>query len=67
MAAVNKGAALIAAVKTALDFQKRELNPDEKHDVVACVFDRNEHASFDEACSFAKAKKLRTGSDVAVF
>ena len=67
MAPGNKGAALIAAVKTALDFQKRELNSGEKHDVVFCAFDRNVHASFDEACSFAKANKLRTGSVAAVF
>ena len=59
-AAVNKRSALIAAVKTALDFQKGELNPGEKHEVVVCVFDRDEHALFDEACSLAKANKLRT-------
>ena len=59
-AAVNKRSALIAAVKTALDFQKGELNPGEKHEVVVCVFDRDEHALFDKACSLAKANKLRT-------
>ena len=67
MAEANNGAALIAAVKTVLDFQKRELNPGEKHDVVFCVFDRDGHASFDEACAFAKANMLRTGSVAAVF
>ena len=55
-APVNKGAALIAAVKTALDFQKGELNPGEKQDVVVCVFDRDDHALFDEACSLGQGK-----------
>ena len=67
MAAANNGAALIAAVKSAFDFQQRELSPGEKYDVVFRVFDRDEHASFDEACAFAKANMLRTGSVAAVF
>lgn len=54
----NEGPAPITVVETALERQKRELNLGEKYDVVFCVFDRDEHSSFDEACAVAKANKL---------
>lgn len=55
----NEGPAPITVVETALERQKRELNLGEKYDVVFCVFDRDEHSSFDEACAVAKANKLK--------
>lgn len=59
VAVVNEGSAPITVVKTALDHQNRELNLGEKYDVVFCVFDRDEHETFDEACALAKANKLK--------
>ena len=59
VAVVNEGASPITVVNTALDRQKRELNFGEKYDDVFCVFDKDEHASFDAACAIAKAKKLK--------
>ena len=55
----NEGPAPITVVETALERQKRELNLGEKYDDVFCVFDRDEHPSFDEACAVAKANKLK--------
>ncbi len=56
---VNEGSAPITVVNAALDLQKRELNLGEKFDIVFCVFDRDEHATYDEACAVAKANKLK--------
>ncbi len=56
---VNEGSAPETVVNTALDHQKRELDLGEKYDVVFCVFDRDEHAKFDEVCARAKANKLK--------
>ncbi len=59
VAVVHKGSAPITVVKTALDRQKRERDLGEKYDIVACVFDRDEHATFDDACALANARKLK--------
>ncbi len=59
VAVVNEGSAPITVVKTALDRQKREQNIGEKYDDVFCVFDRDEHASYDNACAVANTKKLK--------
>lgn len=59
VAVVHEGSAPITVVKTALAYQKRERDLGEKYDDVVCVFDRDEHATFDGACALAKAKKLK--------
>ena len=59
VAVVNEGSAPKSVVETALDHQIRELNLGEKYDDVFCVFDRDEHPSFEEACAVAKANKLK--------
>ena len=59
VAVAHEGSAPITVVKTALDRQKRERDLGEKYDIVVCVFDRDEHTTFDEACAVANAKKLK--------
>jgi len=56
---INQGASPISVVTTALDRQKRELNLGEKYDIIFCVFDRDEHASYDRASDIANAKNLK--------
>ena len=54
---VNEGSAPISVVNEASKRQKKELDLGEKYDYVFCVFDRDEHATFDAACAKAKGKK----------
>lgn len=56
---VNEGPAPITVVETALNRQKKELNLGEKYDNVFCVFDRDEHPSFDRASTVAKENGLK--------
>lgn len=58
IAVVSEGSAPKSVVNTALNLQKRELHLGEKYDVVCCVFDRDEHPTYDEACTVAKKNKL---------
>ena len=54
---VNEGSAPISVVNEASKRQKKEQDLGERYDHVFCVFDRDEHATFDAACAKAKAKK----------
>ena len=56
---INEGSAPLTVVNKALDRQTKEQNLGEKYDDIFCVFDRDEHASYDRACSIAKEKKLK--------
>lgn len=54
----NKGSAPISVVKSANKLQDIERKLGEKYDDVFCVFDRDEHPTFDEACTKGRAGNL---------
>ena len=54
----NKGSAPVSVVKSANKLQDIERKLGEKYDDVFCVFDRDEHQTFDAACDEAKRKKI---------
>lgn len=54
----NKGSAPISVVKSAIKLQGKERKLGEQFDEVFCVFDRDEHTTFKQACDKAEAKKL---------
>ena len=58
---VGAGADPLAIVKEAIESQKRERRNGEKYDKVYCVFDRDEHARFQQASLLAQRSKLQLG------
>lgn len=58
---LGEGAAPLAIVGKAVRSQKEERRRGEKYDKVYCVFDRDEHARFDEASFLARKGKLELG------
>ena len=58
---VGAGADPLAIVKEAIESQKRERRNEEKYDKVYCVFDRDEHARFQQASLLAQRNKLQLG------
>ena len=58
---VGAGADPLAIVRKAKELQQKERRTGEKYDRVYCVFDRDEHARFQEASLLAQRSKLRLG------
>ena len=54
----NKGSAPVSVVTSAIRLQDKERRLGERFDEVFCVFDRDEHPTFNRACEKAEAKKL---------
>ena len=54
----SKGSAPTSVVKRASELQEIEWKLGEEYDDVFCVFDRDEHPTFDEACTKARAENL---------
>ena len=55
---VGRGADPRTVVREAKELQKEEARKGEKYDRVYCVFDRDEHATFDAACDEAGASGI---------
>ena len=58
---VGAGADPLTIVKKGKDRQQKERRSGEKYDRVYCVFDRDEHAHFQQASNLAQTSKLQLG------
>ena len=56
---IASGSAPITVVREAKKLRNRESRHGEKYDKVYCVFDRDEHPTFDKACDEARASDVK--------
>ena len=58
---LGEGADPLTLVNKAKELRQKERRRGDKFDKVYCVFDRDEHATFDDACLVAQHSKLKLG------
>ena len=56
---IGRGSDPRSLVKEAKKLRNREIRRGEKYDEVYCVFDRDQHATFDRACDEARASHVK--------
>ena len=63
----GKGNDPVSVVRTAQRLQKIETRQGERYDRVYCVFDRDEHTNYADACGQAQSAKFRTARSNPAF